>query len=86
MGPAALVQSGLPRPTAAGLAGTRVRITVNATNFDAPMIYTSAGQVAAIMPSNVPLTSQANVVVLFNDQPSSPFPVAVVRSAVAFSR
>ena len=82
MGPASLVQSGLPRPTAAGLAGTRVRITVNATNYDAPMIYTSAGQVAAIMPSNVPLTSQANVVVLFNDQPSSPFPVAVVRSAV----
>ena len=82
MGPAALVQSGLPRPTAAGLAGTRVRITVGATNYDAPMIYTSAGQVAAIMPSNVPANSQANVVVLFNDTPSSPFPVRVVNFAL----
>ncbi|MEP7365959.1 MAG: hypothetical protein ABI972_22105 [Acidobacteriota bacterium] len=78
MGPAALVQAGAPRPTAAGLSGTRVRITVGATNFDAPMIYTSAGQVAAIMPSNVQV-GQANVIVLFNDVASSPFPVAVVR-------
>lgn len=81
LGPATLVQAGAPRPTAAGLAGTRVRITVSGTNYDAPMIFTASKQVAAIMPSNVPLTAQANVVVLVNDTPSAPFPVAVVRYA-----
>ena len=81
MGPATLIQAGAPRPTAAGLSGTRVRITAGAANFDAPMIYTSAGQVAAIMPSNVPV-GPASVIVLFNDQASSPFPVAVVRFAL----
>ncbi len=80
MGPATLIQAGAPRPTAAGLSGTRVRITLVATNIAAPMIYTSAGQVAAIMPSNVPTTSgPANVVVLYNDQASAPFPTTVVR-------
>lgn len=78
MGPASLIQAGAPRPTAAGLSGTRVQVTVGATNYDAPMIYTSARQVAAIMPSNVPV-GPSSVRVLYNGQTSSPFPATVVR-------
>lgn len=81
LGPATLVQAGAPRPTADGLSGTRVQVTVGATNYDAPMIYTSAGQVAAIMPSNVP-AGPASVRVLYNSQNSSPFQTTVVRFAL----
>jgi uncharacterized protein (TIGR03437 family) len=80
LGPAQIQVAGAPRPTSEGLAGTRVRITVGGTNFDAPMIYTLAGQVSAIMPSNVPIGT-ANVTVIYNNNTSAPFPVQVVRAA-----
>ena len=81
LGPATPVESGLPRPTADGLQGTRVRVTVGATNYEAPIVFTSANQVNAIMPSNVP-AGPASVLVLYNNQQSSPFQIAVVRFAL----
>ncbi len=57
LGPSTLVQATtLPLPTAAGLARNSA-ITIaqgSGTPVAAPMVYTSAGQVAAIMPSNAP--------------------------------
>jgi uncharacterized protein (TIGR03437 family) len=56
LGPASLAEaSGLPLPTTAGLAGTSIKVTVGGTTVDAPMVYTSAGQVAAVLPSTTPV-------------------------------
>jgi uncharacterized protein (TIGR03437 family) len=64
LGPATLVSAqSLPLPTE--LAGTRVRIG----NQDAYLIYTSARQVAAIVPSTVPVGA-ADVTVTFSAQTS----------------
>jgi hypothetical protein len=57
LGPATLVlPTTLPLPTTAGLAGTSIFIAQRTgPSVAVPMIYTSAGQVAAVMPSNAPL-------------------------------
>jgi uncharacterized protein (TIGR03437 family) len=55
MGPAALVSATLPLPTLPGLEGTSITITVGNTAVQAPIVYTSAAQVAAIMPSTTPV-------------------------------
>ena len=53
LGPTELQQAGgSPFPTTLG--GTSMRITVGFTAVDAIMVYTSAAQVAAILPSNTP--------------------------------
>jgi uncharacterized protein (TIGR03437 family) len=53
LGPAGLQQAnGFPYPTTLG--GTSIRITVGATSVDAIVVYTSATQVAAILPSITP--------------------------------
>jgi uncharacterized protein (TIGR03437 family) len=54
LGPANLVQvSQFPLTT--NLAGTSVTVTAGSVILNCPMLYTSAGQVAAILPSNTPL-------------------------------
>ena len=54
LGPAALQQAaGYPYP--ATLGGTSMRVTVGTTAVDAIMVYTSATQAAAILPSNTPV-------------------------------
>lgn len=54
LGPAVLQQpTGYPYPTTLG--ATSVRVTVGTTTVDAIMVYTSATQVAAILPSNTPV-------------------------------
>ncbi len=54
MGPAVLQQaSGFPFQTT--LSGTSMRVTVGSTAVDAIMVYTSATQAAAILPSNTPV-------------------------------
>jgi uncharacterized protein (TIGR03437 family) len=54
LGPAVLQQpAGYPYPTTLG--ATSVRVTVGTTTVDAIMVYTSATQVAAILPSNTPV-------------------------------
>jgi uncharacterized protein (TIGR03437 family) len=63
MGPSTLVQiSALPLPYV--LSGTSVSVTSGSTTLNCPMIYTSAGQVAAILPSNTPL-GPANLTVAY---------------------
>src|SRR5215469_11466498 len=39
-------------PLPSNLMGTSVNVTVNGTTLPCPMIYTSSGQIAAILPSN----------------------------------
>jgi uncharacterized protein (TIGR03437 family) len=54
LGPVNLVQvSAFPLQN--NLAGTSVTVTSGSTTLNCPMIYSSSGQVAAILPSNTPL-------------------------------
>jgi uncharacterized protein (TIGR03437 family) len=72
LGPATLVNaSSLPLPTE--LAGTRIRVG----NADAYLIYTSARQVGAIVPSTVP-TGAAEITATFNGQTSQAQRVSIV--------
>jgi uncharacterized protein (TIGR03437 family) len=81
MGPATLVQaSSLPLVTSLPDAnGTSVAISSGGQTFNAFMVYTSAGQVAAILPSNTTV-GQANVTVTFQGKTSPPNTVNVVKS------
>jgi uncharacterized protein (TIGR03437 family) len=84
LGPANLVEvSALPLPTTAGLAGTSITITVGDTAVTAPMIYTSAGQVAAIMPSATPV-GNGTLTLTFNGN-SGATPIQVVATAFGIS-
>lgn len=81
LGPASLVKaSSYPLPGAQGLAGTSIRVTVGSTSVDALMVYTSAGQVAAILPSRTP-PGAGTLRVTYNGQTSSAAPIRVVRGA-----
>ncbi len=79
LGPSQLVQaSSLPLP--AQLGGTSVEVTSGSTMVPCPMVYSSAGAVAAILPSNVP--PGAAMLTLTYNGVSTPFlPVHVVTSA-----
>ena len=44
------VQATFPLPTAAGLGGVSIKITVGTTTLDAIMVYVSANEVDAILP------------------------------------
>ena len=75
MGPVALQQAAsYPLPTSLG--GTSIKITSGATTTDAIINYTSAGQIAAIIPSATPVGS-ATLVVTYNGRtsPASAFKV-----------
>jgi len=63
------------------LSNTSVSVTVAGTTVNAPMYYTSAGQVAALLPSNTP-TGTGTITVAYNGQTSSPVPITVVASNV----
>ncbi|MGH9719686.1 MAG: hypothetical protein ACRD8O_05700 [Bryobacteraceae bacterium] len=54
------------------LSNTSVAVTVGTTTVNAPMYYTSEGQVAALLPSNTP-TGTGIFTVTYNGQTSSPF-------------
>lgn len=84
MGPATLQQAGgFPLPLALG--GTGVRVNVGGTPVDAFLIYSSAGQIAAVLPSNTP-EGNGTLAVTFNNQTSSTTSIRVVRSSFgAFS-
>ena len=77
-GPVSVIS--FPLPTSQGLAGTSVRVTVGSTTVDTIMLYTSAGQVAAVLPSSTPL-GNGTVTVTYNGQTSAPAPITVVRSS-----
>ena len=80
MGPAA-IQIVDRFPLSTTLAGTSVRYTSGGATSDCPIIYTLAGQVAALMPSNAQIGA-GNVTVTFNGQTSAPSPVTVVKSSL----
>jgi uncharacterized protein (TIGR03437 family) len=79
LGPSQLVQaSSLPLP--AQLGGTSIEVTSGSIMVPCPMVYSSAGAVAAILPSNVP--PGAAMLTLTYNGVSTPFlPVHVVTSA-----
>jgi uncharacterized protein (TIGR03437 family) len=79
LGPSALVQT-TSFPIATNLGGTSVQVIVNGATFPAPIIYTLAAQVAAILPSNTPV-GPAQVTVTYNAVTSLPKPVNIVTSA-----
>lgn len=78
MGPAALVQAGFPLPTE--LSGTAVRISASGNDVSAFLVYTSANQLAAVLPSNTPVGPAVGRVT-FNGQQSASFAFTVVRSS-----
>jgi uncharacterized protein (TIGR03437 family) len=81
IGPAQIVQAGsYPLPTQVG--GTSISVIAGSTTYLCPMVYSLAGQAAAVMPSNVP-PGQAMVMLNYNGQ-ATPFPAFanVVPSAV----
>jgi uncharacterized protein (TIGR03437 family) len=79
MGPATLQQAGTyPLPTSLG--GTSVKVTSGGTITDAIINYTSAGQIAAIIPSNTPPGS-ASLIVTYNGKASAPASFKVVSNS-----
>ena len=80
LGPPALASiSAYPLPIT--LAGTSVRITIAGRNTDAILYYTSANQVAAIVPSTTPVGA-GTVTVTYNGRSSAAAPITVVASNV----
>ncbi len=81
LGPASLVQAtSFPLPTTQGLAGTSIRVTVAGVTTNAIMIYTVAGQAAAILSSQTPV-GEGTLTVTYQGQTSAPVRIRVVRSA-----
>ena len=60
------------------LSGTSVSMNINGTNYDGLMYYTSANQVAFLVPSNTP-TGSGTITVTYNGQtgPAAPFRVGI---------
>ena len=78
MGPAAIALAGFPLPST--LAGTNVKVTSGGQTLDCPLIYTLAGQLAAILPSPTPV-GNATMIVTFNGQASAARSFRVVTSS-----
>lgn len=79
MGPAQLASVvTLPLPTT--LSGTSIRITSGGVTRDAIMLFTSAGQIAAVLPSSTP-AGNATMTLTYNGQTSAPFAFRVVEAS-----
>jgi uncharacterized protein (TIGR03437 family) len=79
LGPASLTNaSSFPLPT--DLAGTSIRVTVSGTTTQAIMLYTSAGQVAAVLRSNTPIGT-GTLVLTRNGSASAPVSITVVQAS-----
>src|SRR5271165_4282328 len=79
MGPATIAfASSLPLLTT--LSGTSINVTVSGTTVPCYMFYTSAGQVAAILPSNTPVGT-GTITVSYNGTPSPTAPITVAKSS-----
>ena len=63
------------------LSGTTVTVTAGETSLEAPLYYTSATQIAALLPSAIP-AGGANFTVTYNGQASSPVSHGTVASNV----
>ena len=62
------------------LSGTSINVTVSGTTVQCYMFYTSAGQVAAILPSNTPVGT-GTITVSYNGTPSPTAPITVATSS-----
>jgi uncharacterized protein (TIGR03437 family) len=76
MGPDELVFPGT-LPLLTEMDSTSIRVSVDGVTADAYMVYTSANQLAAVLPSNVP-TGQGTLTVSYNGETSLPAPILVV--------
>ena len=84
LGPAALQQSSFPLPVqlpASG--GTRVTIAAGGSSYSGLLLYTSAGQVAFILPSAAPV-GVGTVTVSYNSAVSNGVKVQIVKSSFGF--
>lgn len=79
LGPAS-IQFPSPWPFPTTLAGTSIKVTVGATTVDCFMVYTSAGQIAGILPSNTPLGA-GTMTVRYNGSVAATGPVNVVANS-----
>lgn len=79
LGPVALATP-TPWPFPTELAGTSIKVTVGGTTVDCFMVFTSAGQVAAILPSNTPI-GEGTITVRFNGLVADTGPITVVASS-----
>ncbi len=67
-------------PLSARLAGTSVRVSVAGQSVDALILYTSASQVGAVLPSGTPV-GQGTLTVSYDGQASTSVPVNIVDQA-----
>ncbi len=74
IGPARIVQAET-FPLPAQLGGTAIAVSIGSTTLNCPMVYSVAGQAAAILPSNTP-TGQATLMLTYNGVPSL-YPAAI---------
>jgi uncharacterized protein (TIGR03437 family) len=82
LGPATLQQvTSYPLPTTAGIGGTSMQATISSQPFDCIMIYSSANQVAAIMPSRA-LIGTGTLTLLYQGIQTT-FPIKVVAASFA---
>jgi len=79
LGPDRMVQAG-PFPLTTKLGGTSIQITVGRTPWDAIMVYSSAHQVAAVLPSGVP-TGDGLLTLSYNGHSAPAVPIKVLSSA-----
>jgi uncharacterized protein (TIGR03437 family) len=77
MGPEKLMQGGAPLGSSLG--GVSIAIAAAGQSVQAPLIYVSAGQVAALLPSNVPI-GPATLSLSYNGVASAPVGFNVVHS------
>jgi uncharacterized protein (TIGR03437 family) len=78
LGPAALSLDNSPF-TSTRLLGTSVSVTVKGTTVSVLMYYTSATQVAGLLPSNTPVGT-GTITVTYNNVTSAPAPITVVQN------
>jgi uncharacterized protein (TIGR03437 family) len=65
--------------TSSTLAGTSATVTVNGKTVNALMYYTSASQVAVLLPSNTP-AGTGTISLSYNGKASAPAPITVVKN------
>jgi uncharacterized protein (TIGR03437 family) len=80
LGPSNLSMSPAPFQSTS-LSNTSLAVTVGGVTVHALMYYTSAGQVAALLPSNTP-TGTGTITVTYNGRLSAPAPITVVANNV----
>jgi uncharacterized protein (TIGR03437 family) len=76
LGPASIATSPTPFQSIS-LSDTTVAVTVGGTTVNAPLYYTCASQIAALLPSSTP-TGAGTITVTYNSRASAPSPIAVV--------